>query len=155
MDRKTVSTTVKYVLGIVFFALLVWGVIRLLYPSIPSLSNLQWEQKEADFWQFQRNERRFWYEDAEQYCRQLTLDKHYDWRLPTVAELQALTKLTVGRRRSLARVERAIYWTAIPADNAGHRYFAFSFLTGKSAPMAKHNYNSVVCVRNVSGATSH
>jgi hypothetical protein len=50
------------------------------------------------------------------------------------------------------RVERAIYWTATPADSADQRYWAFSFLTAKSAPMSKHNYNSVICVRTVKGA---
>lgn len=152
MERETLRKRLKYSVFILFSVAILWVVSVVFRPVSAPLGHLQWEQKKADFWQLQRHERRFWHEDAENYCRQLTLDKHYDWRLPTVEELQSLTQVTAGKRRNLARVERAIYWTSTPADHDNMRYWAFSFLTEKAAPMTKHNYNSVVCVRTLNSA---
>lgn len=149
MDREKLYRKLKLPVCILLSVLLLWAIFFVVHPIASPSGNLQWEQKEADFWQLQRHERRFWHEDAVLYCRQLTLDKHYDWRLPSVEELESLTKVTAGKRRLVARVERAIYWTATPADKDKRRYWAFSFLTEKAAPMTSHNYNSVVCVRTV------
>jgi len=154
MDRKQLLSIVKYPIAIVLILCFLWLAVRVMSPTETPVSALQWEKKGADFWQFQRHQRRFWHEDAERYCRNLVLDNHYDWRLPTLEELQSLTRISAGRRGNMARVGRAIYWTSTPAADK-KRYWAFSFLVEKSAPMAKHNYNSVVCVRTVNRTVLH
>lgn len=110
---------------------------------------VQWEQREVEFWRIQTYNRRFWHKDAKKYCQQLELDNHYDWRLPTLSELEGLLDISSGRRKNAARVGRAIYWTSTPYDGDSRRYWALSFLSDQSAPMEVHNYNDVVCVRTV------
>jgi hypothetical protein len=151
MDREKLPKKIKYAVCVLLSVLILWAIVLVARPITLQLSTLQWEHKEADSWQLQRYERRFWHEEAEHYCRQLTLNEHYDWRLPTVDELQDLTQVAAGKRLNLARVERAIYWTATPVHSDNQRYWVFSFLTEQSAPMTQHNYNSVVCVRTVNG----
>lgn len=111
--------------------------------------SVQWEQREVEFWQIQTYDRRFWHKDAQRYCQQLELSNHYDWRLPTLPELETLLDVSGGRRKNTARVERAIYWTSTPFGGDLRRYWALSFLSDQSAPMEVHNYNDVVCVRTV------
>lgn len=138
---------VKYMVWTVAVLSLVLAVWLLVYLPAGVGGDLQWEKKDADFWRFQRHDNRLWLEDAQQYCRQLELDGHYDWRLPTVKELEGLLQLSVGKRKNLAGIDRSIYWSATPCDAGQHRFLAFSFATGRAAPMTRHNYNSVVCVR--------
>lgn len=119
-----------------------------LQAVVPFASDgLQWEHRDENFWNFHTHDRRFWHKDAKKYCQQLTDGGHYDWRLPTLDEMKSLLQLTVRHRRGLAGVERAIYWTATPYDEEGHRFWAVSFLSEQYSPMEEHNYNSVVCVR--------
>lgn len=111
--------------------------------------SIQWEQSEVEFWQIQTVDRRFWHKDAQKYCQQLQLNKHYDWRLPTLSELESLFELSGDHQNNSARRGRAIYWTSTPFDEDCRRFWALSFFSDQSAAMEVHNYNDVVCVRTV------
>ncbi len=141
---------ILYLAGALFVVAVIGGVFFFyVASSAVTKSSLQWEPREVEFWQVQTFNRRFWHKDAKRYCQQLELDNHYDWRLPTLAELEGLLDVSGGRRNSVARLGRAIYWTATPFDADCRRYWALAFLSGQSAAMEVHNYNDVVCVRTV------
>ncbi len=110
---------------------------------------LQWEKKPEEIWTLKTYDRRFWHEEAVDYCRKLTLDHHYDWRLPTLDELKTLLNISAGRRFYVARVARGIYWSSTPYDEDRRRFWALSFISEQAGPMTVHNYNRVVCVRTV------
>ncbi|OEU76263.1 MAG: hypothetical protein BA874_01780 [Desulfuromonadales bacterium C00003068] len=141
---------VLYLVGALLVLAVGVGVFFFYVPSSEATkSSLQWEQREVEFWQIQTFDRRFWHKDAKKYCQQLELSNHYDWRLPTLPELESLLEISGGRRKNTARVERAIYWTSTPFDGDRRRYWALSFLSDQSAAMEVHNYNDVVCVRTI------
>nr|WP_320048486.1 DUF1566 domain-containing protein [uncultured Desulfuromonas sp.] len=129
------------------FVLLVISLFSLVVtPSADQ--GLEWEHQAESFWAFHTHDQRFWHKDGKKYCQQLTQGGHYDWRLPTVEELKGLLHLSTRHRRSMAGVERAIYWTSTPYGEEGRRFWAVSFLSEQASPMEEHNYNSVVCVRD-------
>lgn len=129
--------------------LLFFGAIWFVFAPPATSGNLQWEQRNGDFWELKTYDRQFWHSGAKKYCQQLKAENHYDWRLPTLTELQALLTITAGSRRNIAWIERAIYWTSTSYNGGKHRFWAISFLSDEAAPMEVHNYNSVVCVRTI------
>lgn len=141
---------VLYYIGIFVLLAMATGLFFFFEPThAATRPSIQWEQREVEFWQIQTHDRGFWHKDAQRYCQQLELNNYYDWRLPTLSELQSLLDVSGGRRKNSARVGRAIYWTSTPFDVDRGRYWALSFLSDQSAPMEVHNYNDVVCVRTV------
>ena len=138
---KYAAYLICFLVGIV----LLWLLLR---PGAMVPSNLQWEQRGANFWQFKGGAKKFWFEDAVSYCRQLELDQHYDWRLPSLDELTELRARNASERINMSKVKGAIYWSSTPYSDKKRRYWVLSFLNKQSAAMAKHNYNSAVCVRS-------
>jgi hypothetical protein len=140
---------VKYVAYLIFFLGMIVLLWLLLRPGVREQSNLQWEQRDANFWQFKGGKTRYWYEDAASYCQHLELGQHYDWRLPTLDELNQLRSLSAFERIDMAKLDGAIYWSSTPFSDKKQRYWVMSFLNEQSAAMTKHNYNSAVCVRSI------
>ncbi len=84
------------------------------------------------------------WEDAKQYCEELTYMGNTDWRLPTKSELKTLYK----NREMLTFYESNYYWsstTPYPEKSAWLIYF----YDGTDAMYQKFNSNYVRCIRTV------
>lgn len=90
------------------------------------------------------------YAEANDYCKQLVLSKHDDWRLPTAQELQSIVDLT----RYDPAIERGFhfsaldsYWSSTLYADDGDRAWDVDFKSG-STEHNRHSYAFFVrCVR--------
>lgn len=147
LDNKKSKNKSAYILRLGLIVMALCGAAYYMVQPPPMAGSLEWEYRNVEFWNVRSYDRRFWHKDAVKYCQQLELNGHFDWRLPKLDELQVLLDYSSRQRQNVAQVDRAIYWTATPYDEAGQRYWALSFLSDQASAMEEHNYNSVVCVR--------
>jgi len=68
---------------------------------------------------------------AEQYCRDLELGSHQDWRLPSLAELEALAEKDRGLPsldlKFFPGTVPAFYWSGTAQGGANHYAYSFGY----------------------------
>jgi len=92
-------------LGLLFLSHLLFAELIVQSNSvIDTTTRLEW-QDTAENAQRERKWR-----DSEVYCKTLDVDKHYDWRLPTVKELQSI--VSEPQEKNLFRfIVKDSYWS--------------------------------------------
>ncbi len=90
------------------------------------------------------------YSEAKKYCEEFVLDKHDDWRLPSVYELQSIVDLTQydpALQRGFHFGLSKNYWSStLYADDTTRAWFV-DFKSG-SMDHSRHSYDFYVrCVR--------
>lgn len=114
-----------------------------------SLTGLMWEQADNQQWLN-------WYEACD-YCDNLTLGGHADWRLPEMAELRTIVDYTTidmalePLYKGYSAFKSQIYWSNTEYIGYGEPPLLYSwvvsFYGGATHPRYKTNSHSVRCVR--------
>jgi hypothetical protein len=97
-----------------------------------------------------KNVKGYW-DDAIEYCENLRLDGHKDWRLPTVQELYTLIDLNAddpAAIEQLKNVESADYWSAsVCVSDLADAWLVY-FEDGVVNHYAKSRKRNIRCVRS-------
>jgi tetratricopeptide (TPR) repeat protein len=104
-------------------------------------------------WTRQQTERMFYWNDAVSYCRNLALDGHSDWRLPTIDELAAICDQSVNGQEQCVKsgMFASRSWSS---TTNGSGVWWFNFLSGSryfTKGAVRSGYMNVLCVRRAGG----
>jgi len=92
------------------------------------------------------------FEDAKDYCEELNLEDHSDWRLPIIDELSTLidrSKLNPAVKTFIVNTKTGFYWSSTQYKGNITSAWGVHFYDGGSFWDRKTNRNFVRCVRSV------
>jgi TonB family protein len=109
-------------------------------------TSLMWTKKD--------NEHEVNWQQATDYCRNLQLDSHSDWRLPTIDELQSIYDPTANGGTLHVKgnlIYSGWHWSSSPGNASGEAW-AFSIYNGKrgSYSVRSNDFIFALCVRGSS-----
>jgi len=112
--------------------------------TIDHSTNLMWQNNE-DVQNITKN-----WDDAKQYCEQMTLDKYDDWRLPTIYELQSV--INVENKKPAINNEHlftalGFYWSNTERVNDPYNAWGVHFSYGYVEYGSTSGANYIRCVR--------
>lgn len=93
------------------------------------------------------------YNQAKQYCEELTIEKYENWRLPTLQELLTIVDYKRYKPALLKEFsyvdDETLYWSNTPYVRSSDEYWGVSFKDG-STSNASINYDRYVrCVHDI------
>ena len=91
------------------------------------------------------------WKNAIKYCKNLTLDNHSDWRLPTIKELRTIRYYSDGAPALVEGFKNSAYgayWASTPYKGYPKYAWGINFFSGYVGFVIKHYKGLVRCVRN-------
>ena len=90
---------------------------------------------------------------AKEYCSELTLGGHRDWRLPAIRELLTIvdyTRVSPAILKAFSYVEdESFYWTKTHVADEDDAFWGVNFKRGASSKASEYYDRYVRCVRDV------
>jgi len=105
-------------------------------------SNLEWQDDTV-------GDQKTWIQAIE-YCENLTLDSHDDWRLPNINELKSIEDKSLYNPAvvsAFTNKPNGHNWASTSYKSTKSSAWFIDFLDGKEAGGPKTNYKHVLCVR--------
>ena len=90
--------------------------------------------------------------DARNYCKNLILEKHSDWRLPFVDELMSIIDKRYYKPAAkplFVHMANSWYWSQNLFKNEASKVWIVNFFNGSDDYRSKSEYQYVRCVRKV------
>lgn len=91
------------------------------------------------------------YENAEEYCRNLVIGTHENFRLPSLYELSSLVdyrRYKPAILQGFENVDNAVYWSTTPFADDADRTWAVNFENGKTDIISKSYDRHLRCVES-------
>ncbi|MDY0211951.1 MAG: DUF1566 domain-containing protein [Desulfuromonadaceae bacterium] len=112
---------------------------------------LEWECDAGDISAFLQKQGLFQYDEAQVYCKNLSVGGKGDWRLPARHELLNFPLQALEMQHEVLPLHsRAMTcWSSTPYHDSRLRYWAVSVSNKQAAPLKKETYNAVICVRGI------
>jgi hypothetical protein len=118
-----------------------------------------WFDKDTNLtWQNTKNSNKYTYEEAKDYCEELSIDGYTNWRLPSIDELHTLItdrryKDSNGYKHFIKQDlinsmpnRKSSFWSISNYEDFDTKAIVFRFYLGNNKPERKNKVNYVKCV---------